>query len=265
MTTAGFWLSYAHLAEVAGRHGLALSPARQWAWPATLDAFIVIGELLMLHAGLRRETDRWAMAMTATGSVGSIALNVAGVSGTGDAPAPVLDYVVAAVPPSAALLAFALLMRQVHRLVTIPATAPTHTGPRDGDRHVASTGGHNVAVALLDNPSARAARTGADAATEVRGATAPAQEPAATGGATAERGAAAETPQGTGKARRPSATMEEILRIGRTTPLGRDGVSRRKLEEAVRAAGYAAGRKRLEDAKKALQDELDETADARTA
>ena len=37
----------------------------------------------MLRAGLRRVTDRWAIALTATGSIGSIALNVAGVSGTG--------------------------------------------------------------------------------------------------------------------------------------------------------------------------------------
>ncbi|WP_322871091.1 DUF2637 domain-containing protein [Streptomyces goshikiensis] len=50
LTAAGFWLSYAHLAEVAGRHGLGTSPARQWAWPATLDAFIVAGEVLMLRA-----------------------------------------------------------------------------------------------------------------------------------------------------------------------------------------------------------------------
>lgn len=77
LTVGGFWLSYAHLAEVAGQHGLRNSPIRQWIWPATLDAFIVAGELLMLRAGLRKEPDWWAIALTATGSVGSIALNVA--------------------------------------------------------------------------------------------------------------------------------------------------------------------------------------------
>ncbi|MFC8914122.1 DUF2637 domain-containing protein, partial [Streptomyces cinereoruber] len=40
LTAGAFWLSYAHLAEVAGQHGLATSPIRQWAWPATLDLFI---------------------------------------------------------------------------------------------------------------------------------------------------------------------------------------------------------------------------------
>ncbi|MFG2997253.1 DUF2637 domain-containing protein [Streptomyces sp. NPDC048340] len=123
LTAGAFWLSYAHLAEVAGRHGLGASPVRQWAWPATLDAFIVAGELLMLRAGLRRVTDWWAIALTTTGSLGSIALNVAGVSGTrGATTAPLLDYVVAAVPPAAALLAFGVLMRQIHEHVAEPAT-----------------------------------------------------------------------------------------------------------------------------------------------
>ncbi|MFF3729869.1 DUF2637 domain-containing protein [Streptomyces sp. NPDC002476] len=120
-----FWLSYAHLAEVAGKHGLGSFPARRWAWPATLDAFIVAGELLMLRAGLRQVTDRWAIAITAIGSVGSIALNVAGVSGAGDShTVHWLDYVVAAVPPTAALLAFGVLMRQIHQLVAEPADRP---------------------------------------------------------------------------------------------------------------------------------------------
>ncbi|MFF6955617.1 DUF2637 domain-containing protein [Streptomyces sp. NPDC008317] len=121
LTAGGFWLSYAHLAEVAGQHGLRNYPARQWTWPATLDAFIVAGELLMLRAGLRNTADWWAVALTATGSVGSIALNVAGVSGSRNGTAiPLLDYVVAAVPPTAALLAFGVLMRQIHQLVTAP-------------------------------------------------------------------------------------------------------------------------------------------------
>ncbi|MER7851476.1 DUF2637 domain-containing protein [Streptomyces bacillaris] len=121
LTAAGFWLSYAHLAEVAGDHGLGNSPARMWTWPATLDAFIVAGELLMLRAGLRHKPDWWAIALTATGSLGSIALNVAGVTGTRDpADVPILDYVVAAVPPTAALLAFGVLMRQIHQHLAQP-------------------------------------------------------------------------------------------------------------------------------------------------
>lgn len=108
LTGAAFWLSYAHLAEIASAHGL--SGARAWAWPATLDLGIVAGELLMLRAALQRRTDRWAIALVVAGAGGSIALNVAGVGQN----AGLLDHVVAAVPPSAALIAFGVLMRQVH-------------------------------------------------------------------------------------------------------------------------------------------------------
>ncbi|MFM9594014.1 DUF2637 domain-containing protein [Streptomyces scabiei] len=111
LTAAAFWLSYAHLAEVALANGMENKEIRAWAWPATLDLFIVAGELLMLRAALAGEVDRWAIGLTVVGSGSSIALNVAGV-GTA---AGTLDYVVAAVPPTAALLAFGALMRQIHQ------------------------------------------------------------------------------------------------------------------------------------------------------
>lgn len=110
LTAVAFWLSYEHLQEIAGRHGLADGTARSWAWPATVDLFIVIGELLILRASLKQHVDWWAVGLATTGSLGSIALNVTGVG----AGAEIFDYVVAAVPPIAALLAFGALMRQVH-------------------------------------------------------------------------------------------------------------------------------------------------------
>ncbi|MDB1086464.1 DUF2637 domain-containing protein [Streptomyces sp. ACA25] len=118
LTGAAFWLSYAHLAEIAEEHGL--SGARAWAWPATLDLGIIAGELLMLRAAIQRRTDWWAIALTVAGAGGSIVLNVWGVG----ANAEPLDYVVAAVPPSAALLAFGVMMRQVHRWLAQPTTEP---------------------------------------------------------------------------------------------------------------------------------------------
>lgn len=111
LTAAAFWLSYAHLAEVALAHGMEGKEVRAWAWPATLDLFIIAGELLMLRAALAGKVDPWAIGLTVVGSGSSIALNVAGV---GEA-AGTLDYVVAAVPPTAALLAFGALMRQIHQ------------------------------------------------------------------------------------------------------------------------------------------------------
>ncbi|MFD3310083.1 DUF2637 domain-containing protein [Streptomyces sp. NPDC058694] len=110
ITGIAFWLSYHHLHDVAAGNGLGMDPARAWAWPAVLDLFYLAGELLILRASYLRTVDPWAIMLTAIGAFGSIGLNVAGV-GTG---APVLQYVVAAVPPVAALLAFGALMRQMH-------------------------------------------------------------------------------------------------------------------------------------------------------
>lgn len=110
LTMAAFWLSYEHLHDVASRYGLGHSAVRSWAWPATVDLFILIGEVLILRASLRRTVDPWAIGLTVVGSGGSIALNVAGVGSH----AQPMDYVVAAVPPIAALLAFGALMQQLH-------------------------------------------------------------------------------------------------------------------------------------------------------
>ncbi|MDC2953366.1 DUF2637 domain-containing protein [Streptomyces gilvifuscus] len=111
LTAVSFWLSFEALHDLATDHRL--KGERAWAWPATIDTFIAIGELLILRASLMRRVDPWAICLTAAGSLGSIALNVAGV-GVSDDP---LDYVTAAVPPVAALLAFGVLMRQVHEFL----------------------------------------------------------------------------------------------------------------------------------------------------
>lgn len=125
LTGTAFWLSYEHLHDVAAGHGLKQSTARAWAWPATVDMFIVVGEVLILRASLLGKVDPWAIVLATAGSFGSIALNVAGV-GAGAQP---MDYVVAAVPPVAALLAFGALMWQVHGALAkrgiIPVAAPS--------------------------------------------------------------------------------------------------------------------------------------------
>lgn len=122
LTGAAFWLSYDHLHLVADGHGLSGKGA--WAWPGTIDGFILVGESLILRASLRGRVDPWAIALAALGSIGSVALNISGV-GSGASP---LNYVVAAVPPTAALIAFGALMRQVHdaleRIQAAPADAP---------------------------------------------------------------------------------------------------------------------------------------------
>ncbi|MFF2066791.1 DUF2637 domain-containing protein [Streptomyces sp. NPDC058200] len=222
LTAGGFWLSYAHLAQVAGQHGLGSSPVRQWAWPATLDAFIVAGELLMLRAGLRRVTDWWAVTLTATGSVGSIALNVAGVSGTGNASVvPLLDYVVAAVPPTAALLAFGVLMRQIHQLV---------------DR-------------TLDRPALNSAE-----APELRAT--PSERIANPQAIDSSRMPPPRISKGQPRGGRPvSATVEELIEIGRTAAAEQRKLTRGIVQQAIRAKGHTVGGQRLTEVMEVLRSE----------
>ncbi|MFD5272266.1 DUF2637 domain-containing protein [Streptomyces sp. NPDC058335] len=129
LTAVAFWLSYEHLQEVAAAHGMASAVARSWAWPATVDLFIVIGELLILRASLAHKVDWWAIGLVTAGDGASIALNVAGVGKDANA----LNYVVAAVPPVAALLAFGALMRQVHAYLARRASTPVTTPPTGVD------------------------------------------------------------------------------------------------------------------------------------
>lgn len=148
LTGAAFWLSYEHLHDVADTNGL--DGVRAWAWPATVDLFIVAGELLVLRASLRGAVDWWAYTLAAVGSLGSIALNVFGVGQGADA----MEYVVAAVPPTAALVAFGALMRQVHEaLQRIPA-AGTAAAPAPERASVAfeQAAAEAVQVALPDAP-----------------------------------------------------------------------------------------------------------------
>ncbi|MDX3759048.1 DUF2637 domain-containing protein [Streptomyces sp. AK02-04a] len=125
LTAVAFWLSYEHLQEVAAAHGMAEAVARSWAWPATVDLFIVIGELLILRASLAHRVDWWAIGLVTAGDGASIGLNVAGVGQDASA----LNYVVAAVPPVAALLAFGALMRQVHAYLARRALTGVGTPP----------------------------------------------------------------------------------------------------------------------------------------
>ncbi|MFJ4405901.1 DUF2637 domain-containing protein [Streptomyces sp. NPDC088910] len=208
LTMAAFWLSYAHLQSVAATYGLAQSPARAWAWPATLDLFIVAGELLLLRASLTARTDWWAIGLTVTGSAGSIALNISGV-GTG---AHTLDYVVAAVPPTAALLAFGALMRQVYDALAVPAVGsdPAPVGVPDASE--AAPSAPDVAAVSAGQP-----------------ATAPATAPPASPRKTASRPRSGQA-QGAGRTQRPVRTDDELLahlaelRTGASAPLSQRAV-----------------------------------------
>lgn len=232
LTAGAFWLSYAHLADVAGQHGLGATPIRRWAWPATLDAFIVAGELLMLRAALRRVTDPWAIAVTAAGSVGSIALNVAGVSGTDNARSvPLLDYVVAAVPPAAAMVAFGVLMRQIHQLVASPGDSSDRGSVQAQERSVGDIGHSRRPDAAPDSsPASGDERT--EPAVQV-------PESKSSGG------------------RPPKATIAELADIGRTTGHQHGKLTRGLLRAAVKDRDLTIGSERQTEVMELLRPELE--------
>ena len=115
-TAVGFWLSYAGLHDFALRAGLHGPEA--WAWPASVDLFILAGEAGVTISALRRHEDWQAWAYLAIGFGASVTANILHVD-----PADLFwtRYAVAAVPPVAAMLALAALLRQVYRLAAEPA------------------------------------------------------------------------------------------------------------------------------------------------
>jgi hypothetical protein len=111
-TGVGFWLSYAGLHAFATRAGLRGPEA--WAWPSSVDLFILTGELGITISTLRDQRHDWrAWVYFAMGCGPSVTFNVLHVF-------VVLPswsiYAVAATPPVAALLALAALMQQVTQL-----------------------------------------------------------------------------------------------------------------------------------------------------
>ncbi len=115
-TIVGFWLSYAGLHSFAYRAGLRGPEA--WAWPASVDLFILAGELGVTISVVRRirgEHDMIAWGYLIGGAALSVLFNVVHVWVH-----PVWwgRYAVAAVPPIAAIAALAALMRQVLLIAT---------------------------------------------------------------------------------------------------------------------------------------------------
>ena len=131
-TVVGFWLSYAGLHSFALRSGL--QGAEAWAWPASVDLFILAGELGITISAIRHVSDPLAWGYLLAGFGPSVVFNVLHVAAVTPAWG---RYAVAAVPPVAAMLALAALMRQVYRLAVEAhlAAGPESTpasGPESG-------------------------------------------------------------------------------------------------------------------------------------
>ena len=94
-TAVGFWLSYAGLHDFVLRAGL--RGAKGWAWPGSVDLFILAGEAGVTIAALRRQQDKAAWVYLAIGFAASVTANVLHVDPSALA---WTRYAVAAVPRS---------------------------------------------------------------------------------------------------------------------------------------------------------------------
>lgn len=124
-TAVGFWLSYANLHTIAVRAGL--PPVEAWAFPASIDLFIVVGEMGILVSALRHTRDLMAWVYLLCGFAPSVVFNVLSVTSL----AWWEPYVIRGTAPAAAMLALAAFIRQVFRLAadaaqpeTVPAAVP---------------------------------------------------------------------------------------------------------------------------------------------
>jgi hypothetical protein len=155
-TAVGFWLSYAGLHDFALRAGL--HGAEAWAWPASVDLFILAGESGVTVSALRRAEDRAAWLYLAIGFAASVTANVLHVD-----PAALgwTRYAVAAAPPVAAMLALAALLRQVYRLAAADVPGEPEPAPAALNGH-ASAAAELFGDQLADGrvPSIRAIRSG---------------------------------------------------------------------------------------------------------
>jgi hypothetical protein len=142
-TGVGFWLSYAGLHSFDVRAGLRGPEA--WAWPSSVDLFILAGELGITISTLRDGRTDWrAWVYFAMGCGPSVTFNVLHVTlhAVGWA-----KYAVAATPPLAAVLALAALMQQIIGLPEAlrhmqegqqPDTAGTVPSPVPSDAEMAA-------------------------------------------------------------------------------------------------------------------------------
>ncbi|MGP4115480.1 DUF2637 domain-containing protein [Streptomyces sp. 4N509B] len=233
--TVGFAISYDALRHMAV--AIHIRGPLTYAFPLVIDGFIAIGVgalIILRSAPLHSRLYVWALVGIATATsiwanaLHAIRLNQQTRHNSGLHLDDVTVGALSAIAPLA-------LAGAVHLYLVI--------------RRHPTTGRHNGS-----QESQRPART--DAELTRRGATPKvAAEDVAEG--TTEV-AKAPTSSAKSKGRQPSATIDELLTIGRTAPKGRQGrVSRRNVEAAIRAQGHSIGKDRLTEIARRLQAELD--------
>ncbi|MFF9979544.1 DUF2637 domain-containing protein [Streptomyces erythrochromogenes] len=235
MALAAFALSYDALRQMATASHI--HPALTYAFPLVIDGFIAIGigALLVLrtaHLRARLYVAGLVSLATAT-SIWANVLHAVRLNQQTGHTGLLLDDVTVGVISAIAPLALA---GAVH-LYLIVQRRPAHPEPQ--------TPAPATNKALPPQP-------------ERGSAAAPARQPSDEGAQPQLEQVAESAKPSVERSGQPVTTLEQVVEIGRTAPLGRGGrVSRRRIEEAVRAKGLGAGKDLLERAKRDLQAELD--------
>ncbi|MDT0409392.1 MULTISPECIES: DUF2637 domain-containing protein [Streptomyces] len=233
LALSAFALSYDALRQMAAASQI--HPALTYAFPLVIDGFIAIGigALLVLRATpLPSRLYIWSLVGLATAtSIWANVLHAVRLNQqtrhTGLTLGDITVGTISAIPPLA-------LAGAVHLYLLM------------GRRHVADNRhneGHTPAPRTISAPTP---------------ATSDATEPEA-------RAKPQALPARTGAGHPPILPLDEAVAIGRTAPLGRgDRVSRRNVEQAIRAKGFGISRSRLDEVKDTLQSERDAAVSAGT-
>lgn len=257
----GFALSYDALRQMAV--AIHIRGLLTYAFPLVIDGFIAIGVgalLILRTAPLRSRLYVWALVGLATAtSIWANALHAVRLNQQARQDGLHLDDLTVGALSAIAPLALA---GAVHLYLVIrrhPTTNHTHFRQNaTTHRHIEATR-HNSGTAHRQQPT-----HGEIESCQQEAALEPSIDEVADGAT--KRAHSLKLPAKP-KGRKPSATMDELLAIGRTAPRGRNGrISRRNVEAEVRAEGHSVAKDRLTDAVRMLQAELDAAkADAEDA
>jgi hypothetical protein len=134
LAVAGFAMSYDALHSLAVEQGVPATLA--WMWPLVVDGFIIVASLSVVRAVADRRHAAYPWLLVLAFSSISVTFNVVHAAPT------VVARFVAAIPPTALVLSFELLMRQLRQQVSSnpvpqlpgtgpqPATSPAPAAPR---------------------------------------------------------------------------------------------------------------------------------------
>jgi hypothetical protein len=143
LAVAGFAMSYQALHSLAVVQGVPATLA--WMWPLVVDGFIVVASLSVVRAVADNRHSRYPWSLVLGFSTISVAFNVVHAAPT------VVARFVAAIPPTALVLSFELLMRQLRQQLIsnpvpqLPGTDPQHAArlaraaPQLGTAHATRT------------------------------------------------------------------------------------------------------------------------------